>query len=328
MNDNFRHKNDEVDKIGQSIGEIATAVGWKHPYFSNEFKGFIVPFPKPFYGIRFAVPKGSRKLFPTEGGVMAGKHTFFIVVLAILMTQCVVAQTPTPLPGTPAQLTCMTFTSSPGLPGVEEISNWEYLDRACILLENTSGTAIEISQCQGYFSQTQNPIEVHIRIWEVQQYPLLPDVLAACTQVSVTYGFGFDPIPGFPDVALITFDLEHYDGGSVPMPVINPGKKYIVEFMNLMDEQGSGIPGMRVDAELVGQCPTSFQNGTNIFFDYDEDVPSNSAWYYKEDIGLATNYYMGVTYYDGADPRAPSMGVFGIIALVVFISLAIVRRRS
>ncbi|MBN1295438.1 hypothetical protein JXA80_01570 [bacterium] len=259
---------------------------------------------------------------------MVGKRVFISVVMLLMVAPVLMAQTPTPLPGTPMALTCVDFIASPGLSGVENIASWGYLDRTFILLENGPDGAIEISQCQGYFTQTYNPIEVHIRIWEVRQEALLPDVLAAASQVSVTYAFSFDPIPGAPQVALMTFDLEGYEGGSVPMPVINPGRKFIVEFMNLMDQQGSGVPGMRITAEIELQCPPAYwQDGTNIFFNYDEDTPANSTWNFKEDIGLDTNFYMGITYYDNATPRAPAMGTWGLIGLLLCVSMGIMKRR-
>ncbi|HPQ40200.1 MAG TPA: hypothetical protein PLV45_07475 [bacterium] len=254
---------------------------------------------------------------------MAGKQMLFTVMLALLITHCAVAQTPTPLPGTPQALTCVPYDANPGLGAVTVIDNWEYLDRACILLENTSGTAIEIAYCWGYFGETSNLYGLNIRIWEVRNEALLPDLSAAASQVSITYAFGGNPIA--EPLALILFDLEGYESGTVPMPVINPGKKFIVEFMNYLDDLPTN-PGMKIAAEMSGQCPPSFwATGTNIFCDYD---PPISGCYWKEDISDPTNFLMGVTYYGDATPRAPSMGFYGIAGVIAFISLAIIRRRK
>lgn len=258
-------------------------------------------------------------------------RTSVILLVSLIMTVAGSvghAQTPTPLPGTPQALTCVAFTSSPGLPGVEIVDSWEFLDRACIVMENTTGTAIEIAGCQGYFGRTVNPLEVHIRIWQIHNESLLPDLQAAASQVSETYAFAASPVPGSPQVSLITFDLEHYPDGYA-MPLIDSGRKFVVEFMNMLDESGSGIIGMKIAAEFAGQCPpTYWADETNLFYDFDEATPANSDWYFKEDIGNSTNYYMGVTYYDNAIPRTPSMGTFGILGILGFITLAMTRRRK
>ena len=257
---------------------------------------------------------------------MNAQMRWFCVAWMVLVCLPGLAQTPTPLPGTPQALTCMDFTHLPGMSGVEVINNWEYLDRACVVLQNNTGGAIEISACQGYFSVTSNPLIMQIRIWEILNESLLPDLPAAAIQVSDTYGFSADPIVGSPQVALVTFDLEGYMGGTVPMPVINPGKKFVIDFINLLDEGGSGVPGMKITAEQVGDCPPSFwADGTNIYGNYQTGA---TTWSFKELIGLSTNFYIGVTYYDNADPRTPAMGTLGLFGVLGAISLVMMRKRK
>jgi len=257
---------------------------------------------------------------------MVAGRAGIIIGLMVLCCSVGLAQTPTPVPGTPLALTCMSFTTLPGMALIESMDNWLYLDRVAVLLENTTGGAIEISACQGYFTQTENPLVTQIRIWEVLNEANLPDLSSAAVQIGETYGFSVEPVAGNPQVALVTFDLENYTGGSVPMPVINPDKKFVVDFINLMDEGGGGLPGMKVAAEVVGQCPPMFwADGTNLFGDYQTGL---TTWNFKEDIGSATNFYLGVTYYDNAEPRTPAMGTLGMIGLLMLISFALTRRRK
>ncbi|MGB3975634.1 MAG: hypothetical protein WBM02_05255 [bacterium] len=243
--------------------------------------------------------------------------------LAIL---CVVsglanAQTPGPLPGTPLALTCMPFVTSPGITSVESIANWNYLDRVCVVLENTTGGAIEIAGVQGYFTRTDNPLIAQLRIWEVQNEHLLPNVGAACIMVSEgTYDFAAAPVPGFPQIALVQLDLTSYPG-MTKLPVINPGKKFIVDLINVTEQ-----PSMEMTAEVPGQCPPSFwAERTNIF---GNQVGATLTWNFKEDIGLPTNFYLGVTYFDNADPRTPAMGTVGLIGLLVAVSFALTGRNK
>ncbi|MBN1879222.1 hypothetical protein JW823_03850 [bacterium] len=257
---------------------------------------------------------------------MNAKMRLFSVAWMLLVCSLGVAQTPTPLPGTPLSLTCWDFTYLPQMGAVDVITDWQYLDRACVVLENTTGGAIEISGIEAYFSQTENPLIGQLRIWEVLNEQFLPDLPAAAVQVSDIYALGADPVMGSPSIALVTFDLEGYLGGTVPMPVINPGKKFVVDIINLLDEGGSGLPGMKVTAEISeDDCPGFWVDRTNIF---GNQSGSTLTWNFKEDIGDETNFYIGVKYYDNAVPRTPAMGTIGIIIVVLLISCAMICRRK
>ncbi len=249
------------------------------------------------------------------------KSIGFIVILFIV-SGLVNAQTPGPLPGTPLALTCVPFETLPGIGSVESIANWGFLDRVCVVLENTTGGAIEIAGLQGYFSRTDNPLIAQLRVWEVMNEHLLPDVNAACIMVSEgTFDFAAAPVPGFPQIALIQLDLVDYPG--MPLPVINPGKKFIIDLINLTEPPQSS---MEITAEVSGQCPPSFwAERTNIF---GKQVGATLTWNFKEDIGQPTNFYLGVTYFDNADPRTPAMGTVGLIGLLVAVSFALTRRNK
>lgn len=246
-------------------------------------------------------------------------NTLALIMVGLFMCVTTFGQTPTPLPGTPLALTCDEFTHIPDLGAVEVIANWNWLDRTCILLENNFGGAIEIAGVQAYFSQTQFPLITQVRIWEVKNEHLLPNVPEAAVLVSEIYDFGVDPIPGNPDVALITFDLENYPG-FMPMPVINPNKKFIVDLINVNDTSS-----MKTTAEWDGRCPPAYWNEqTNIFADFDG---STITWHFKEDIGQSTNFYVGVTFYTGATPRVPAMGTAGVVGLLILISFGMIRKK-
>ena len=159
---------------------------------------------------------------------------------------------------------------------------------------------------------------------------LLPDVPAACQELTKTlYVFGGDPVSGAPEVALISCDLTDPQFAGYPLPVINNGEKFIVEFM--ADPLAMGVPIMGMTAEVPLQCDgvpggPYWANETNIYCDYDPG--SGNTWYFKEDIGAATNYYIGVTYNEDVTPRVPTMGLFGIMSLVGLISMFMIRRRK
>lgn len=250
----------------------------------------------------------------------AQMRSFCVAWMVLFCLPCL-AQTPTPLPGTPQALTCLDFNYS-GISGVEVITNWLYLDRVCVVFENNTGGAIAIASCQGIFGQPENEFAGQLRIWEVLNEQYLPDLAAAAMQVGETYALSAPSNPG-PAAVLVRFDLEGYLGGTVPMAVINPGKKFVIDILNQMDGGGLG-PGMKITAEQVGECPPSFwSDGTNIFGDQNG---SNLTWSFKEDIGNSTNFCLGITYYSDVDPRTPATGVFGLIALIVLISCAMIVR--
>jgi hypothetical protein len=254
---------------------------------------------------------------------MLVRKCFFMVTALLIFGSVTIAQTPTPLPGTPLALTCDPFTFLPGISSVEVITNWNDLDRACIVLENTTGGAIAIAGFHGYFAQTEYPLIAQLRIWEVVNEDLLPDLYDAAILVSEgTYDVGADPVPGNPQIALVTCDLENYPGLS--MPVINPGKKFVVDIINVHPDDPYC---MKITAEWdESQCPPAYwSNETNIFGD---QVGGTLNWFFKEDIGNATNFYMGVTYYDNVDPRTPAMGTIGLVSLLVIVSFALTMKRK
>jgi len=176
------------------------------------------------------------------------KYVLVIALLAFLVPN-MSAQTPTPLPGTPQALTCIDFAAT-GVPVLNTVLNWTYLDRACIILENTTGEAIEIASIEAFFGLVSNPYMFDVRIWEIINSTYLPDLQQAGTQVSETYAFGGTVSTG-EDVIVLRLDLENYASGSVPMPVINPGKKFVVEIMNKLDEPASQA-GVKICTEPVG----------------------------------------------------------------------------
>jgi hypothetical protein len=240
--------------------------------------------------------------------------------IGVFFSFAALSETPTPLPGTPLALTCDEFTHFPDLGAVEVITNWNWLDRSCVLLENNSGSAIEIAGVQAYVSQTQFPLITQIRIWEVLNEQYLPNVPQAAILVSEIYDFGVEPVPGNPEVALVTFDLENYPGFA-PMPVINANRKFVVDLINVNDSSS-----MKTTAEWDGRCPPSFwEDQTNIFANFDAGA---TTWHFKEDIGQSTNFYIGVTYYTGATPRVPAMGTAGVIGLLVLISLGLLGKKQ
>ena len=248
------------------------------------------------------------------------KSIGFIVILFIV-SGLVNAQTPGPLPGTPLALTCMPFTDSPGLGAVESINNWDFLDRVCIVLENDTGVKMEIAGLQGYFANTAFPLISQLRVWEVHNETLLPDVVAAAT-LKGTYDFAASTAPGSPLVSLVTFDLTTYPG--TPMPVINPGKKFVVDIINVTETES-----MKMAAEIEGECPPQYwAEKTNIF---GKQVGATLTWNFKEDIGLSTNFYLGVTYFEKEneeDPETPAMGTIGLIGLLVTLSFALTKRNK
>jgi len=257
------------------------------------------------------------------------KHCVFVGIVTILimgMMPTVNGQTPTPLPGTPLTLSCDVFTYNPGITGVELISNWLFLDRAAVMMENPETFPIEIIGLEAYFGLTSNPLWVQVEFFEIFNENYLPDVEAAGLPISELYDFLSDPIPGNPLIGLAAMDIANYPELNPPI-IVNPGVKFAVALRNLMDDPDFPVPGMKITAEQDGRCPPQYwSDETNFFFNYEES--GGSQWYFKEDIGLSTNFYIQVKYIPATEYRSPSMGPVGILGLLGILSVALLRRRT
>ncbi len=247
-----------------------------------------------------------------------------VLVLSLCLLPAISAQS---LPGTRAALTCVDIVPLPGLSSAQVLLNWEYLDRAAIILENTETFPIEITGVECYFGNTQYAMMANLRFYHIVNEAALPDLFLAGEWTGDWFPYGANPDPLAPLLGYAAMDLAAYPDPYNSL-VFNPGDKYVVEIENLSMTEIA--PGMKIAGEDGFECPPlSWTAGTNLYMDSDNGYPPFN-WYFKEDVAgqtfPETNFFIQVKYVESADFRVPAMSLWGLLGVVMAFSGLMIRR--